>query len=105
MQSDLNTGVYKAGFARDEEAYARNVPPVFAALNKVEKMISYNGGPFILGRHLTEIDVRCKSNKSSLRLFITKRNAAIMHPKRQKQNRLAYIMGKQSKWRNESIRH
>jgi glutathionyl-hydroquinone reductase len=31
MQRDLNTGVYKAGFAPDQETYDRNVIPVFAA--------------------------------------------------------------------------
>lgn len=60
MQRDLNTGVYKAGFATDEGAYAKNVPSVFAALNKVEKTIVQNGGPFILGKQLTELDLRCK---------------------------------------------
>ncbi|KAG9829167.1 glutathione S-transferase omega-like 2, partial [Aureobasidium melanogenum] len=28
MQSDLNTGVYKAGFAPDQETYNKNLPPV-----------------------------------------------------------------------------
>ena len=58
MQRDLNTGVYKAGFASDQETYDRNVPVVFAALNKLEKMVAANGGPYILGKELTELDVR-----------------------------------------------
>jgi glutathionyl-hydroquinone reductase len=58
MQRDLNTGVYKAGFAPDQETYDKNLPPVFAALNKVEKMLRDNGGPYILGKDLTELDVR-----------------------------------------------
>ena len=58
MQRDLNTGVYKAGFAPDQEAYDKNVPHVFAALNKLEKMMSENGGPYILGESLTELDIR-----------------------------------------------
>ncbi|KAK5256942.1 hypothetical protein LTR16_002011, partial [Cryomyces antarcticus] len=45
MQRDLNTGVYKAGFALDQETYDKNVIPVFGALNKLEKMVSQNGGP------------------------------------------------------------
>lgn len=58
MQRDLNTGVYKAGFAKTQQDYDKNVPIVFAALNKLEKIIAENGGPYILGKHLTEIDVR-----------------------------------------------
>lgn len=58
MQRDLNTGVYKAGFAETQEDYDAAVPAVFAALNKLEKMIAHNGGPFILGQDMTELDVR-----------------------------------------------
>ncbi|KAK4907550.1 hypothetical protein LTR66_017632, partial [Elasticomyces elasticus] len=58
MHADLNAGVYKAGFAPDQETYDKNVIPVFAALNKLEKIAKENGGPFILGRKLTEVDVR-----------------------------------------------
>lgn len=58
LQRDLNSGVYKAGFAPDQSAYERNVPPVFASLNKLEKIVSENGGPFILGKPLTELDLR-----------------------------------------------
>lgn len=58
MQRDLNIGVYKAGFARTQEAYDKNVPVVFAALNKLESIIAENGGPFIMGKELTELDVR-----------------------------------------------
>ncbi|KAK9414012.1 putative Glutathione S-transferase [Seiridium unicorne] len=58
MQRDLNTGVYKAGFAPDQATYNRNVPTVFAALNYLEKIIHENGGPYILGKDLTELDVR-----------------------------------------------
>ena len=58
MQRDLNTGVYKAGFAPNQEAYSKNVIPVFAALNKAEKMVAVNGGPYVLGDALTELDIR-----------------------------------------------
>lgn len=58
MASDLNTGVYKAGFAPDQETYDKNVVPVFSALNKLEKIIAENGGPYILGEKLTELDIR-----------------------------------------------
>jgi putative glutathione S-transferase len=58
MQSDFNTGVYKAGFASSQEEYNKNIIPVFGALNKLEKIIANNGGPFVLGRDLTELDIR-----------------------------------------------
>ncbi|KAK5170257.1 uncharacterized protein LTR77_004843 [Saxophila tyrrhenica] len=58
MQRDLNSGVYKAGFAPDQETYEKNLPPVFAALNKLEKIAHSNGGPFLLGSRQTELDVR-----------------------------------------------
>jgi len=58
LQEHLNTGVYKAGFATDQETYDKNVPPVFAALNKIEKIVKKNGGPFALGSRLTEVDIR-----------------------------------------------
>ena len=58
MQSDLNTGVYKAGFANTQEAYDRGVRVVFDALNKLEALIAKNGGPFLLGKQLTELDIR-----------------------------------------------
>ena len=58
MQRDLNSGVYKAGFATIQEDYDKNVIPVFAALNKLEKVIANNGGPFILGKKMTELDIR-----------------------------------------------
>ncbi|KAI9709909.1 MAG: hypothetical protein M1820_002986 [Bogoriella megaspora] len=58
MQRDLNSGVYKAGFADTQEAYDKNVIPVFGALNKIEKIIAENGGPYVLGREMTELDIR-----------------------------------------------
>lgn len=58
MQSDLNTGVYKAGFAPDQETYNKNLPPVFGALNKLEKLLYDSKGPYVLGKEMTELDIR-----------------------------------------------
>ncbi|CAK1364529.1 unnamed protein product [Cercospora beticola] len=58
LQRDLNTGVYKAGFAPDQQTYEKNLPPVFAVLNLLEKLAASNDGPHILGRELTEVDIR-----------------------------------------------
>ena len=57
MQRDLNTGVYKAGFAPDQATYEKNLPPVFAALNKLEA-IAHGKGPYVLGSTMTELDIR-----------------------------------------------
>jgi glutathionyl-hydroquinone reductase len=58
MQRDLNTGVYKAGFADTQEKYDKGVIPVFAALNKCEKLLAASRGPYLLGSQLTELDIR-----------------------------------------------
>jgi putative glutathione S-transferase len=58
MQSDINTGVYKAGFAKTQEGYEKGLIPLFAALNKLEALILKNGGPYVLGTQLTELDIR-----------------------------------------------
>ncbi|KAF2397999.1 glutathione S-transferase [Trichodelitschia bisporula] len=58
MQPDLNIGVYKTGFAPDQETYDKNVIPVFAALNKLEEIVHAHGGPYLLGNELTELDIR-----------------------------------------------
>lgn len=58
VQSHINTGVYKAGFAPTQEAYEAGVVPLFAALNKIEKLLADNGGPYVLGKQLTELDLR-----------------------------------------------
>jgi putative glutathione S-transferase len=58
MQDDINTGVYKAGFAPDQATYDKNVVPVFKALNRMEELLAKTGGPYILGSELTELDLR-----------------------------------------------
>ena len=59
MNDDLNTGVYKAGFAPDQKTYGLWVVHVFAALNTLERVLqTTKGGPFILGSELTELDIR-----------------------------------------------
>lgn len=58
MQPHLNGGVYRAGFATTQEDYDDKVPTVFAALNHLEEIIHQNGGPYILGQDLTEVDIR-----------------------------------------------
>jgi glutathionyl-hydroquinone reductase len=49
---------YRAGFARTQTDYEAGVVPLFAALNKLEALVAKNGGPYILGKQLTELDLR-----------------------------------------------
>ena len=58
VQSLVNLGVYRAGFARTQTDYEAGVVTLFAALNKLEALVAKNGGPFILGKTLTELDLR-----------------------------------------------
>ncbi|KAJ8612049.1 hypothetical protein MRB53_037600 [Persea americana] len=58
MQSYLNSRVYRTGFAETQAEYEENVVLVFAALNKLESITHSNGGPYILGETLTEVDIR-----------------------------------------------
>ncbi|CAO2653956.1 Nn.00g106890.m01.CDS01 [Neocucurbitaria sp. VM-36] len=57
LTSLICSGVYKAGFVHTQEDYEKNVVPLFAALNKLEALVHSNGGPYILGEQLTELDL------------------------------------------------
>ena len=49
-------GVYKAGFAKTQEAYLSAVHPLFESLDKLEVMLT--GKDYLVGGRLTEADVR-----------------------------------------------
>lgn len=57
VYESINNGVYKTGFATTQEAYEKNLVPLFDSLNRVETMLS-KGGPYLLGDKLTEADIR-----------------------------------------------
>ena len=49
-------GVYKSGLATTQTAYEAAVGPLFASLDRLEKMLE--GNEYLLGDRLTEADVR-----------------------------------------------
>ena len=53
---DINNGVYRAGFATKQEAYDKAVRELFAALDRVEEILSRQR--YLAGSTLTEADVR-----------------------------------------------
>jgi len=56
IYSDLNNGVYKAGFATSQQAYDQAVSGVFAALDGLESILEKKR--FLTGQQLTEADLR-----------------------------------------------
>lgn len=52
----INNGVYRCGFARSQQAYDRAAGELFAALDRVEAILS--GQAYLCGDALTEADVR-----------------------------------------------
>ncbi len=56
IYNDINNGVYKCGFAHSQEAYDEAVDKLFAALDKVEVILSQQR--FLAGDQLTLADIR-----------------------------------------------
>ena len=57
INEEINNGVYKCGFARNQKAYIEASHKLFATLNKVEKMLKENGGPWLLGKEISYADI------------------------------------------------
>ncbi|MGB3469487.1 MAG: glutathione S-transferase family protein [Erythrobacter sp.] len=53
---DVNNGVYKSGFATTQEAYEKEVEPLFETLHWLEARLE--GADYLVGDTLTEADVR-----------------------------------------------
>ena len=53
---DVNNGVYRAGFAKSQEAYSKAVWEVFSAFDRLEESLSRQR--FLLGDFITEADIR-----------------------------------------------
>jgi putative glutathione S-transferase len=56
IHAGLNNGVYRAGFARTQEAYDRAVAEVFDTLDAIE--VALGAGPHLCGESFTEADLR-----------------------------------------------
>jgi len=59
VYTTINNGVYKTGFATTQEAYDKNVYPLFKSLDRVEEHLGQPGHqPYLFGAHITEADIR-----------------------------------------------
>jgi putative glutathione S-transferase len=56
IYANVNNGVYRAGFARTQDAYDEAVREVFATLDEIEGVLSRQ--PFLCGDRFTEADLR-----------------------------------------------
>jgi len=56
VYTDINNGVYRAGFATTQEAYDEAVTALFDALDELEQRLSDQD--YLVGNRLTEADVR-----------------------------------------------
>ncbi len=57
IQENINNGVYKCGFARNQNAYEKASKDLFSALNNIEGSLN-SCGPFLCGKELTIADIR-----------------------------------------------
>lgn len=57
IYTNLNNGVYQAGFATNQRAYEEAYHSVFSALDQLESRLA-DGRPYLFGERLTETDVR-----------------------------------------------
>ena len=57
IQENINNGVYKCGFARNQKAYEKASQDLFSALSVIEEHLQLNG-PWLCGKNLSIADVR-----------------------------------------------
>ena len=57
IQGNINNGVYKCGFARNQKAYEKASENLFSALDTLEQYLQSNG-PWLCGENLSIADIR-----------------------------------------------
>jgi len=57
INEDINNGVYKCGFARNQDAYIKASKKLFSALTTIDKMLQENSGPWLLGNEISMADI------------------------------------------------
>ena len=57
IHNSINDGVYKCGFARNQNAYEKASRNLFSSLDKINYLINDNGGPWLLGKELSFADI------------------------------------------------
>ena len=57
IQENVNNGVYKCGFSRNQNAYEKASESLFSTLKIIEESLDSNG-PFLCGEELTIADIR-----------------------------------------------
>ena len=57
IHNNINDGVYRCGFARNQSSYDKASKDLFAALNKLENRMITNKGDWIFGEELTYADI------------------------------------------------
>ena len=57
IQENINNGVYKCGFARNQKAYEKASEDLFLSLNTIEQYLQSNG-PWLCGENLSIADIR-----------------------------------------------
>tara|TARA_B100000965_G_C19563324_1_gene745610 strand:- start:410 stop:1291 length:882 start_codon:yes stop_codon:yes gene_type:complete len=53
----INNGVYKCGFARNQESYRKASTKLFRNLKEIDKLIQKSDGPWIFGNKITYADI------------------------------------------------
>jgi len=57
INEDISNGVYKCGFARNQNAYIEASKKLFSALTTIEKLLQENGGQWLLGDEISVADI------------------------------------------------
>ena len=57
IHNNINDGVYRCGFARNQSSYSKASKNLFRALNEIEDTLTENKGGWIFGEELTYADI------------------------------------------------